>query len=177
MKNKFFTDKFVPAPKFAGVGRMEDYYGEGFNKGYDSGFPYEADFGIFNSPAFRRSFPAVLQCGGYGDCRALFGRERAGWGGGYGFPELYDHGLLHGSVQRFCNSGGSQVRGKGLFRHASGGGEQRVAVGGFFCCHDHGGSPAVPEYSHLDENPGGYFRVLLRIHTDYFSGDSGHLSL
>ena len=81
MKNKFFTDKFVPAPKFAGVGRMEDYYGEGFNKGYDSGFPYEADFGIFNSPAFRRPFPAVLQCGGYGDCRALFGRERAGWGG------------------------------------------------------------------------------------------------
>ncbi len=25
MKNKFFTDKFVLTPKFAGVGNMEDY--------------------------------------------------------------------------------------------------------------------------------------------------------
>ena len=26
VKNKFFTDKFVLTPKFAGVGSMEDYY-------------------------------------------------------------------------------------------------------------------------------------------------------
>lgn len=26
LKNKFFTDKFVLTPKFAGVGSMEDYY-------------------------------------------------------------------------------------------------------------------------------------------------------
>ena len=27
VKNKFFTDKFLLTPKFAGVGSMEDYYG------------------------------------------------------------------------------------------------------------------------------------------------------
>ena len=63
--------------------------------------------GICDTPFVRFSVPAVLQCGGYDYRGAVSGAGGACGRRLYGLCQFYDHRILHGSVQRICDTGGT----------------------------------------------------------------------
>ena len=73
-----------------------------------------------------------------------------------GCSQFYGNWILHGHLQRVCDSGGTDVRGKGLPLSEKIRGKRHLAGLRLCRCHDRCGLPVMQQYPALDGHAGGY---------------------
>ena len=93
------------------------------------------------------------------------------------FDQLHDRGILYGSLQRICNSGCADVRGRRpesavpVCRKWSRPGRYSFRGDDRSCLH------LVPRHSDSDENPVRYSGRCIRLHLCYFPRNSAYGAL